>query len=60
MFEAFVELFQIIEDLFSRETAVLMSITGILAIILVSLNATGKPDSYAKKTGKNKWTKFKF
>lgn len=60
MLGAFVELFQLIEDLFSRETAVWMSITGILAIILVALNATGKPDSYTKKTGKDKWTKFKF
>ncbi len=60
MLEPFVELFRLVEDLFSRETAVWMSITGILAIILEGLNATGKPDSYTKQTGKDKWTKFKF
>lgn len=60
MFEAFVELFHLVEDLFSRETAVWMSITGVLAIILEGINATGKPDSYTKKTGKEKWIRFKF
>lgn len=60
MLEAFVELFRLFEDLFSREAALWISITGVLAIILEGLNATGKPDSYIKKTGKEKWTKFKF
>ncbi len=60
MFEPFVELFRLVEDLFSRETAIWMSITGVLSIILEGLRATGKPDSYIKKTGKDKWTHFKF
>ncbi len=63
MFEPFVELFHIIEDLFSRDTAIWMFITGGLAMILEGLNATGRPDGYSKKTGKNgkeKWTRFKF
>lgn len=60
MFEPFVELFRIIEELFSRETAIWMFITGGLAIILEGLEATGKPKGYTKKTGKDKWTHFKF
>ena len=60
MFEPFVELFRIIEELFSREIAIWTFITGGLAIILEGLRATGKPEGCTKKTGKDKWTHFKF
>lgn len=60
MFEPFVELFRLVEELFSRETAIWLSITGALGIILEGLKSTGKPEGYIKKTGKDKWTHFKF
>ena len=60
MFESFVELFHIVEDLFSRETAIWMFIALILILILQAISATGVPDKVVKKTGKDKWTIFKF
>ena len=60
MFDSFVRLFQIMEDWFSRETAIWMVIVLILASILSALNATGVRDSTIKKTGKDTWTIFKY
>lgn len=60
MFESFVKLFHIIEDLFSRETAIWMVIVLILIVILEAISASGVPDKVIKKTGEDKWTIFKF
>lgn len=60
MLESFKELFHLVEDLFSRETAIWMVIVLILIIILEGVRATGVLDKVIKKTGENKWTIFKF
>ena len=60
MLRNLVEFFHLLEEIFTREEAIWIVIIIILSVILVSVNAGGIPDSYNKKTGEDKWTKFKF
>ena len=60
VFDSFVRFFHIMENMFSRETAILMVIALILASILSAVNAIGVRDSTIKKTGKDTWTIFKY
>lgn len=60
MLRELVEFFYLLEELFTREGAIWLIIISVLSVILVGLNAGGIPDSYTKKTGKDKWTNFKF
>lgn len=60
MLESFANIFGLFEDLFSRESAIWMVITSLLAILLAGLRATGTPDSVTKKVGEDKWITVKF
>ena len=59
VFDSFVKLFHIMEDWFSRETAIWMVIVLVLVILLSALNTIGVPDYTIKKTSNDTWTIFK-
>lgn len=60
MLRDLVENFQIFGKLFTREEVIWIIIDGVLSLILIGANCMGVPHSYVKKTGKDKWTKFKY